>query len=69
MCKITLPALILILKFSLRFIIDLIIVLSISSLFMRFLIMCGFKQDFSLIIGILAGLASYAYLKFRHQII
>lgn len=52
-------------KHMFNFIVNLIIVLSVATLFMRFAIICGVDSSISLVIGIVSGFAANVYKKFN----
>ena len=57
------------LKHIVRFLSDLIVVLAVSALFMRFFIICGLGQTASLIVGMASGIAANLYIKFRYTLL
>lgn len=58
-----------VLKMMIRFILDLIIVLAMATLVMRFFIICGTGQDLSLLFGMFSGIGANFYVKFRHKLL
>ena len=57
------------LKHVLRFVLDLIVVLAVATLFMRFFIICGVSQTTSLIVGMVTGIVANVYIKFRWKLL
>lgn len=56
------------LRLIMKFVIDLIIVLSVATFFMRFCIIVGFGQTLGLIVGMMLAVGTNAYLRFKNKL-
>lgn len=56
------------LRLVIKFIIDLIIVLSVATFFMRFCIIVGWGQTVGLIVGMALAVGANAYLRFKNKL-